>query len=427
MQINPTQFKFNGQYRQNQIFTFFKTYPINTRLILMATFFAGLGAGINEVNFNYYLLSLGYNEIFIATLTSLGTLTAAIASIPMSFLVNKVGRRNAIVINQLISWPLFLLQVLLPISPIILGASVVSSLVSTMQGLSERPLLIESTEEGKRVNVFSLVTMTSLVAVISGNFFGGKLTYLATQMFSLPAESPWAYRAALFCTSLLSGIAMNCYLRLKHVPISADHLDTRTNSHFFKRLFGNLESFGFIWKLLLGQMLIGFGAGFTVPLFSLFFKKVYHATADQWGTISSIAKLPMFFGVMISPKIARKFGSLKTVVFCQYLSIPFLLLTLYSPNIAVAGFGFAIRHALMNMTEPIWASFYMGMLKPKELSTVSSFITVGWNTLNATGTRIGGSFLESGKHQWSFYITGLAYIIASSFYSIVWQKHMRKT
>ncbi len=282
MQINPTQFKFNGQYRQNQIFTFFKTYPTNTRLILMATFFAGLGAGINEVNFNYYLLSLGYNEIFIATLTSLGTLTAAIASIPMSFLVNKIGRRNAIVTNQMISWPLFLLQVLLPISPIILGASVVSSLVSTMQGLSERPLLIESTEEDKRVNVFSLVTMTSLVAVISGNFFGGKLTYLATQMFSLPAESPWAYRAALFCTSVLSGVAMSCYLRLKHVPINADHADTRSNSHFFKRLFGNLESFGFIWKLLLGQMLIGFGAGFTVPLFSLFFKKVYHATADQW-------------------------------------------------------------------------------------------------------------------------------------------------
>ena len=104
-------------------------------------------------------------------------------------------------------------------------------------------------------------------------------------------------------------------------------------SNIFARLFGNVKSWGFIWKLLLGQFLIGFGAGFTVPLFALYFKKVYNITADQWGTLASIAKFPYFFGMYLAPIVAKKIGNLKTVLYCQYLSIPFLLLTLFAPNL----------------------------------------------------------------------------------------------
>ena len=401
--------------------TIFGQFPDNTRLILFATFFAGLAGGINEVNFTYYLLSMGFKEIFVATLASLGALTAAFVSIPLGLLVDRIGRKRSIAIAQSLALPMFLLQVFLPLSPIILTASVIATMAGTIHGLSEGPLLVESTEDTKRVTILSMVTMSNLAAVIIGNFLGGKITALASFFFHIPLESMWAYRTSFICATIISIISISFYLRLKPVPISATKRIETKNP--LKKLFSNVESPGFIWRLLVGQLLIGFGAGFTVPLFALYFRKVFNATADQWGTIVSIAKFPMFFGVYISPKVARKFGSLRTVLACQYISIPFLLMTLFAPNIAIAGIGFGIRHALMNMTGPIWSGFYMSILKPCELSTASSFLTVVWNIANSTGTRIGGGMLEAGYHAYNFYITAATYLTASTFYFFSFRKY----
>ena len=67
--------------------------PFNTRIILFATFFAGLSGGITEANFTYFLLAKGFNSVFIATLAALGTMTGGIVSIPMGLLVDKIGRK----------------------------------------------------------------------------------------------------------------------------------------------------------------------------------------------------------------------------------------------------------------------------------------------------------------------------------------------
>lgn len=398
--------------------------PFNTRIVLFATFFAGLSGGITEANFTYFLLAKGFTPVFIATLAALGTMTGGIVSIPMGLLVDKIGRKWSIFIAQLITFPMFIIQVFLPISPVIMTATVVSTIASSAHGLSEGPLLVESSDPDKRVNILSMIAMSNLGAVIIGNFIGGKLTWLASQIFAVEQGSIFAYRCALAIAMCFSAVSVSFYLRLRPVPAIAR--PKLQGSNIFAKLFGNVKSWGFIWKLLLGQFLIGFGAGFTVPLFALYFKKVYNTTADQWGTLASIAKFPYFFGMYLSPIVAKKIGNLRTVLYCQYLSIPFLLMTLFAPNFYVAAIGFAIRNALMNMTGPVWSSFWMGVCQPSELSTVSSFITVGWNVLNSTGTRIGGQLLEDGRHWISFVMTGMTYLVASTFYFIVMPKHERK-
>ncbi len=405
-------------------FSFLNQIPYNTRLILFAAFFGGLSGGITEANFTYFLLAQGFQPVFIAALASIGTLTGGIVSVPMGLLVDKIGRKWSIFVAQLIAFPMFVIQVFFPVSPVIMTATVVATIAGTAHGLSEGPLLVESTDADKRVNVLSMIAMTNLGAVIVGNFIGGKLTFLASQIFNVDVDSVFAYRSALVCAMALSMIAISFYLRLRPVP--QQHRQFQPGSNIFKRLFGNITSWKFIWKLLLGQFLIGFGAGFTVPLFALYFKKVYHVTADGWGTLASIAKFPYFFGMYLAPIVAKRIGNLKTVIICQYLSIPFLLLTLFAPSFWVAGVGFAIRNALMNMTGPVWSSFWMGVCQPSELSTVSSILTVFWNTANSTGTRIGGQLLDEGKHWINFSLTGLTYLAASTFYLLTMRKHEKQ-
>lgn len=408
----------------SRTFTFLNFFPTNTKIVLFAVFFAGLGAGISEVNFNFYLYSLGFKEGFIALLSASATLTGAIASIPMGLMVDRIGRRNGIILAQCLAYPMIFLHLFLPNPTIILGAILVSNVAGTIHGLSEGPMLVESTDPSRRVNVLSMVTISNLTAVILGNFLGGQLPSIINNLFKIPANTPWSFRIALLCTAFFSTIVIFLYMRLKPVQSAVrERLPQNNEKNPIKRLFGNIESWPFIKKLLFGQLLIGFGAGFTVPLLQLFFIKVYNATPAQWGMIASLAKIPMILGVIFSARVARVYGNLRTVIACQYISIPFMFLTLLAPNIAIAGLAYAVRNALMNMTGPIWSSFYMGVLKPKELSTVSSFLTIIWNTSNSTGTRFGGQLLEENKHQWNFAITALCYLTATTFYSFKMTEH----
>jgi MFS family permease len=334
-------------------------------------------------------------------------------------MVDRIGRRNGIILAQCLAYPMIFLHLFLPNPTIILGAILVSNIAGTIHGLSEGPMLVESTDPGKRVNVLSMVTISNLTAIILGNFLGGMLPSIINKLLNIPANTPWSFRIALLCTAFFSSIVVLLYLKLKPVQATfREKLPPSKEKNLLKRLFGNIESWPFIRKLLFGQLLIGFGAGFTVPLLQLFFIKVYNATPAQWGMITSLAKIPMILGVVFSAKVARTYGNLRTVIACQYISIPFMFLTLLAPNVAIAGVAYAVRNALMNMTGPIWSSFYMGTLKPKELSTVSSFLNIIWNSSNSTGTRFGAQLLEDNKYQWNFAITALCYLTATTFYSL---------
>ena len=62
-------------------------------------------------------------------------------------------------------------------------ATVVSTIAGSAHGLSEGPLLVESSDPDKRVNILSMIAMSNLGAVIIGNFIGGKLTWLCVTDF----------------------------------------------------------------------------------------------------------------------------------------------------------------------------------------------------------------------------------------------------
>ena len=68
-----------------------RAFTVNARLFLLSLLFFGVAGGISQLLFNFYVLSLGYNETTIGNLVTARSITSLIAALPMGYLVDHFG------------------------------------------------------------------------------------------------------------------------------------------------------------------------------------------------------------------------------------------------------------------------------------------------------------------------------------------------
>ena len=69
----------------------------NARLYLLSVVATGAALGVYRLLFNFYVLSLGYNQALLGTLITTSSLTALIAALPMGYLVDILGQKRALI------------------------------------------------------------------------------------------------------------------------------------------------------------------------------------------------------------------------------------------------------------------------------------------------------------------------------------------
>src|SRR3989337_3871599 len=71
----------------------------DARLYLLSVVATGAALGVYRLLFNFYVLSLGYNEALLGTLITTSSLTALIAALPMGYLADLLGRKNSLILS----------------------------------------------------------------------------------------------------------------------------------------------------------------------------------------------------------------------------------------------------------------------------------------------------------------------------------------
>ncbi|NLB71384.1 MAG: MFS transporter [Chloroflexi bacterium] len=74
-----------------------KAFSPNARRYLASEAVYGISTGIFQLLFNFYVLSLGYNESVIGNMVAARSMTSLIIALPMGFLMDRIGRKNAII------------------------------------------------------------------------------------------------------------------------------------------------------------------------------------------------------------------------------------------------------------------------------------------------------------------------------------------
>lgn len=350
-----------------------RAFKPNARLYLLNVVVSGAAMGVYRLLFNFYVLSLGFDEALLGSLITISSLTALLAALPMGYLADLIGRKMALVISgALISFSVFTM-VIYPIEGVFYAMNIVSGLAQSLAAVTMAPFLMENSGEDERTYLFSIGSGLQMAMASVGNWIGGYLPTWVAQSRGVSATSSVAYAGALMAIAIALAVSVIPLLLLRVQRLE------RSERSVFAPLAYAYKRPAQLSKLILPMLLTSIGAGLIMPFMNVFFRVVHNQPDPVIGSLFAWGSLAMGLGLLIAPPLADRMGKIQLVVITQGLSIPFLILLGYAPWFWVGAAAYYIRLALMNMSGPVYQTFVMEEVEPGARATVASLVSMSWN------------------------------------------------
>jgi MFS family permease len=407
-------------YRIQQYFQRITKLSPNAKLYMVATALQGLSSGIWAVIFNLYLnlKAVGFQPDFIGLMFTVSAIATGLVALPAGLLCERLGPKKALLIGFMANF-VNLAQIVILQPSILLVASLSSGLIGTVAWVAAAPFMMENSTQEERTYFFSVDWAIMIIMGVIGNYVGGLMPNLLNTFLGLPTGangSPIGYRISL-------GISMALALTMV-IPVLLIKEDRMLQRQKISDLisFRNIRSHRTILKFMIPTAMIGFGAGFIVPLFNLFFSLKFSASLEQIGLISSLSSITLGIGTLAAPALSKRLGRVKSIAVCEFLSMPFIMLMTLAPNLALASSAFITRNALMNMAGPISSTLQMELVTETERATTNGLMVMADGVPRALTAWVSGRMMTESDFYTPFLITTLTYFIASSLYFMFFRK-----
>ena len=144
-------------------------------MYLYFTIIFGAAMGIRRLIFNFFVLSLGYDEALLGTLITVNNLTALLAALPMGYLADRLGRKLSLVSSTILVASSGIIMVLFPSAWMLIVINVIFGLGTSISAVTMGPFLMENSSENERTYLFSFGSGLQMAAGFIGNWIGGYL------------------------------------------------------------------------------------------------------------------------------------------------------------------------------------------------------------------------------------------------------------
>ncbi|HZW02678.1 MAG TPA: MFS transporter [Anaerolineaceae bacterium] len=353
-----------------------RAFHPNARLYLTSVVFTGAAFGVYRLLFNFYVLSLGFDEAFLGTLITTSSLTALLVALPMGYLADYLGHKPALLLGSLFATLAVIGVVAWPNAPVLIAMNVLLGLSQSLTAVTMGPFLMENSGETERTYLFSFASGFQTASAFVGNWIGGYLPTWVGAFRQAEPTSMLAYNGSLWVIGLATVLSALPLLFLR----------TRKSANQPRSLFAPITYFrsqpALLGRLILPMLVTSIGAGLIMPFMNVFYRQVYHQPDPVIGSMFAWGSLAMGIGLLIAPPLAERFGKIQVVVISQALSIPFLALLGFSPWFALSAAAYYFRLALMNMSGPVYQTFVMERVEPSARATVASLVSMassfGW-------------------------------------------------
>lgn len=388
----------------------------NACLFLGYIFLISLSLGIYEVIFNLYILRLGFREDFLGLMLSLVSISTGLFAIPAAMFCDRVGRKSTLLLSCLLL--LFSFAVLYTTTSTLLLVlfSILYGVSSSLKIVTASTFMVENSTSYERMHLFSMYYLLYTIGVMIGNFAGGILPQTFTSSLKIDPADPTGYQLSLYAslTAVLISLLPLIFIKNKKPALPG-------KSDLFSTLSSTLRS-KTIQKLVLVNGLIGMGWGLALPYFNVYFDIVLGASSRQIGFIFSLSQVVMMFTLLFVPILTEWLGKVKIVALVQLSSIPFLLLFTSTSLLTIAAFGYIMRSAIMNMSNPILSSFNMEVVSEDQRATVNSLIWMSCYTCVGLSTYAGGLMMAHNYYSLPFLLTCILYVVATVLYYLFFEK-----
>ncbi|MCW3127866.1 MAG: hypothetical protein JWO03_3524 [Bacteroidetes bacterium] len=190
-----------------------------------------------------------------------------------------------------------------------------------------------------------------------------------------------------------------------------------------------------IVRALIPTFMIAFGAGFTIPVISLFFYFVHGMDAQAFSLMNVFAFILVTLAAFLAPHIKGRYGYKFSITFFQGAAIVmlFVLGTTEWYNhwhwaLWVAGIAFIVRQPLMNIAVPMTSELTMNYVGEKNREIISAMTSAIWSGSWFASAQIFAILREGGlSYSNIIFITVAFYIVGVVWYYWLIKDYERKT
>ncbi len=356
----------------------------NARLYLLSVLITGATMGVYRLLFNFYVLSLGYDEALLGQLITTNQFSALLLALPMGYAVDRFGRKRALILRSVLLAISVAGVAALPSVAVFYGMNVLFGFAQSLSSVATAPFLMENSGETERTYLFSFASGLQMGSVFVGNWLGGYLPSWVGGMSGLEATSSAAYGGALLA---ISSVAVLGFIPLLFVRPPGGKESRAKN---FTPLTFARQNPKLLGKILVPTLIISMGAGLFIPFMNVFFRVVHHQSDQVIGTLFAWGSLAMGIGLMLAPPIADRLGKIQLVMLTQGLAIPFMVVLGFSPIFGLSAMAYFVRMALMNMSNPVYQTFIMEQVEAGSRATIASLYSMVWSFGRAFSPSISG-------------------------------------
>lgn len=350
-----------------------RKFSRNARLYLLNVVVVGAAMGVFRLLFNFYVLSLGYNEALVGSLITVSSFTALLAALPVGYLADLAGRKNSLLLSGSLLSASVLAIVIWPSESMLYAMNVVSGLAQSLAAVTMAPFMMENSGEEERTYLFSFSSGLQMAMASVGSWIGGYLPTWIGLTRGVSAVSSQAYAGALLVVSITFAMGLIPLAMLRTPRLQ------RSERSVFAPLSYASKQPSLLGKLILPILVTSIGAGLIMPFMNVFFRQVHNQPDPVVGSLFAWGSLAMGVGLLLAPPLADRMGKIQLVVATQALSIPFLIILGFSPIFWLSTMAYFIRLALMNMSTPVYQTFVMEHVDPSARATVASLVSMAWN------------------------------------------------
>ena len=388
----------------------YRTLPRNVRLYLMASLLRAFNFQVAAIAMNLYLHAAGLGAPMIGMLNGLPAIANLIFGAPFGRLGDRYGFRRLFLFGAVVA-PLAAIGIAWSTAPALLVAlAFVQGIGSTTGWVMATPFLSLETPRERLVEVLSLNSALMGVVGVAGSLIAGVLPTLAGHLLGLRPESVVPLRWTYSVGGLVA---------LSSLPFLYAIREVRPAKAQVRRPAGETgprrANLGLMARLLLVDALIALGAGMMVPFFQLFFYLRFRFSTASIGLVFALGAVISSAATMIAPRLTRRFGTIRTTIWTQLGSLPFLGFLAWVGSAPLAVASYWLRGSLMNMASPAYAAFEMEMVPAEQRGFLSGLQAVfGGMGRGGIGPLVSGYLQERGGFGPAFSLTLAFYALSSA-------------
>jgi MFS family permease len=362
-------------------------------LIKCAGFLRSFGVGLMGVVLGIYLFRTGLTSFAIGLVIAVGLAGSAVATVLVSLVADRAGRRFFFLILSLLSGVAGIALAVSPSLPVLALLAFVGMLNGTGTDRSAASALDQAVIPGLVSDVKRTWNLAWYNVLLDG---GGALGAMAAALpvllqRQLSVSVLRSYRLIFFgYFGLFLAVAALYFFLSPAVEVAASSELARARTKIAP------ESKRIVAKLTALFSLDAFGGGFlTDALVAYWFFRRFGIGEESLGLVFFAVHVLNALSHLGAAWLARRIGLVRTMVFTHLPSSLFLIAVPFAPSFKVAILLFLCREALVEMDVPTRQSYVAAVVRPNERTFASGLTNVARNVFWAIGSSVAGLVMQN--------------------------------